>query len=158
MGSDWELWMRMAVRYPVGYLAVRDNIGRVHPDSVTSLATRWGAMHVATTRRNDELIAEAMDDWELPGPVRRRRYEYAHLKAALDYLDVSDAAAARQHLRTAIQLSGHALVNPRTFLVSAGLIGGQGLRSAIGRVRLLESRVQVGYRVRELAARLVRRL
>jgi glycosyltransferase involved in cell wall biosynthesis len=157
MGFDWELWMRMAVRYPIGYLAVRDNIGRVHPGSATSLATRWGAMHVAMTRRNDELIAEAMDGWKLPARVRRRRYEYAHLKAALDYLDESDHAAARQHLRAALQLSGHAFVNPRTFLVSAGLVGGRALRSAIGSLRVLESRVQVGYRVRQAATRLVRR-
>jgi glycosyltransferase involved in cell wall biosynthesis len=157
MGYDWELWMRMAVRYPIGYLAVRDNIGRVHPESGTSLATRWGAMHVVMTRRNDELIAEGMDGWELPARVRRRRLEYAHLKAALDYLDEGDAAAARQHLRTAVQHSGHALVNPRTYLASAGLIGGDALRSAIGRLRVLESRVQVGYHVRELATKLGRR-
>lgn len=150
MGYDWELWMRMAVRFPVGYLAVRDNVGRWHSESGTSQATRWGAMHVTMTCRNDELIAAHMNGWRVPARARARRLEYAHLKAALDVLDEGDEAAARRYVRAAVRASGHALINPRTYAALAGSVGGGPLRRAVSQVRVFESRAQIGNRVNEL--------
>ena len=148
--------MRMAVRYPIGYLAVRDNTGRVHPESGTSLASRWGAMHVVMTRRNRR--ADRREHGRLgraaagPGATARD----ANLKAALDYMEEGDAAAARRHIRAAIRASGRALVNPRTWLALAGATGGAPVRGAIARLRVLESRAQVGFRARELLRRIQR--
>jgi glycosyltransferase involved in cell wall biosynthesis len=151
MGYDWELYMRMAVRSPVGYLAVRDNVGRWHSESGTSQASRWGAMHVTMTRRNDELIAKHMNGWQLPGRARARRLEYAHLKAALDVVEQGDEAGARRHVRAAVRASGHALVNPRTYVALAGSVGGEPLRRAVSKIRELEGRAQIGNRANELA-------
>jgi hypothetical protein len=140
----------MAVRFPVGYLAVRDNVGRWHSESGTSQATRWGAMHVTMTRRNDELIATHMNGWQVPGRARARRHEYAHLKAALDVLEEGDEAAARRHVRAAVRASGHALMNPRTYAALAGSVGGEPLRRAVSTIREFERRAQLGNRANEL--------
>jgi glycosyltransferase involved in cell wall biosynthesis len=150
MGYDWELYMRMAVRFPVGYLRVRDNVGRWHSESGTSLATRWGEMHVTMTRRNDELVAAHMGGWQVPQRARARRREYAHLKAALDVLEEGDETAARRHVRAAARASRHTLINPRAYAALAGSVGGRPLRQAVARLRVFESRAQIGNRLNEL--------
>jgi hypothetical protein len=145
---DWEMWLRMAARYPIGYLAVRDNGARIHGESLSAASKRWGDMHLRIIRRADELIATEQPDLVLPAGLRERRMIYAYLKSGLDALEEGDVAQARGFLRAARKLDASATaLDPKGVALVAGLLGGSPARRAVRRARHLESRLQLRYKL-----------
>jgi glycosyltransferase involved in cell wall biosynthesis len=150
MGMDWEMWLRMAVRFPVGYLAERDNAGRVHAESVSAASRHWGLMHLAMIARADELIARDMPGFDLSPAQRSRRLAGALRKAALDALDEDDLAAARRLLAAAVRAEPGSLAGAQGLAALAGALGGRPARRAVTWLRDLESSVQVRGRLGEM--------
>jgi hypothetical protein len=144
----------MAVRFPVGYLAVRDSLARDHAESVSSQSKAWGDMHLRVIRRFDELIAQDMPGFTLPAGLREHSKAYAHLKAALEALDDDQAWLARQHIRKAAEWDPATLLHARGMAAVSAAYGGPPTRRAITRLREFESRVRVRYHLNELALRL----
>ncbi len=151
MADDWELFFRMAVRAPVGYLAVRDSHARWHADTETARARRWGEMHLAVARRFDELIAQEMPGFALPAGLRERRVALSHLMVAVEALDEGRPDVARAHVRAAARLRPATLLHARGLAALAGAYGGARARQVIGAVRAFEGRQRVRFRAAELA-------
>ena len=133
---DYEMWLRLALRFPVGYLAVRDADYRVHASQVTMTNRKRGEDQIRLVERIRTLVAEAPgvdgDDRQL-----RRRLAGAHLSAALDALQDPDRAAATRHLRAALKEHPASAVDPRTAGVLAGFVLGRRGRRALDRARYL---------------------
>ncbi|MBA2637764.1 MAG: glycosyltransferase, partial [Solirubrobacterales bacterium] len=53
---DWDMWLRIALRHPVGYLEVRDCDRRVHGGSLTKGSKRWGAEELRIVNRFEALV------------------------------------------------------------------------------------------------------
>jgi glycosyltransferase involved in cell wall biosynthesis len=130
---DVDLYMRMSLKFPTGFLAARDVAQRLHVtdqsrhESVTSEATfdgeRWVRYH------------EYHRDWirrELPG-VRMPR-EFGRIRAqtsiiaALDAIEHADRRRGARHLLSAIAADPLAVFNPRVTAGAIGLLGERGRR------------------------------
>jgi glycosyltransferase involved in cell wall biosynthesis len=127
---DVELYMRMSVAFPTGFLAVRDVAQRIHVtdanrhESVTSESTfdgeRWVRYH------------EYHRDWfrrALPGVKMPRQFDQIRAQsfiiAALDAIEIGDQARGAQHLRSAVSADPLALLNPRVAIGAIGLLLGK---------------------------------
>ena len=67
---DVELYMRMALRFPTGFLAVRDVTQRIHHPSLTSEAEFDGEHWIAYHHYHSEWFRRALPGLELPRAVR----------------------------------------------------------------------------------------
>jgi glycosyltransferase involved in cell wall biosynthesis len=133
---DYEMWLRLALRFPVGYLAVRDADYRVHTSQVTMTNRRRGEDQVRLVERIRSLVAEA-PGIEADERLLRRRLARAHLSAALDALQGPDRPAARRHLQAALKEYPPSALDPRTAAVVAGFALGRRGRRALDRARYL---------------------
>jgi glycosyltransferase involved in cell wall biosynthesis len=131
---DYEMWLRLALRFPVGYLAVRDADYRVHRQQVTMTVRRRGEEQV----RLFEHVGALLD--ASPGIVSdrkplRRRLAGAHLSAALDALQDENRRPVHRHLRTALRISPAAALDPRAPTALLGLAVGRRGSRAVDRLR-----------------------
>jgi hypothetical protein len=161
MAMDWEMWLRMVVRFPAVFLPLTDSSGYVHDDSVTSKSRGWGDMHLAMAQRADELIAEHMPDYRVPRRVRARTYGYAHLRDGFEAVEDGNTLQARRALAGALRANPLLAIDPRGFALAAGTFGGQRTRNAVARIRALEAHWRLRLRLnnaRKKAAHTNRRL
>lgn len=154
---DYELWMRLVSRFPVGYLDVRDCAGRLHAGSVTSAIRDQGRIALQTVDYLDAAV-DGVDRALVPPALRHRRRAGALLTSALDAMEVGDVAQARAHLGEALRLHPPAVADPRVPVLSVLLsFGGRG-RTALARGRALQERHHLRIHaddVRKLVADLV---
>ena len=131
---DTDLYMRMAIRFPTGFIAIRDASQRIHSESITADLTidgeylvRYHAYHGDWFRR------------ELPGLQLPREYDEifaaAHVIAALDALEVGDRRRCARHLRSAVARSPRSIANPRFAASGAGLVLGRPGARLLARAR-----------------------
>lgn len=132
---DWELWLHVAMRHPVGYLHARDSDRRVHGGSMTSASSGWGEEELALLDRWEALVARELPDVHWPARLRRRRRAHGHLIAAFDALERDDAAHARASLRAAVTAHPPAIADPRVPAALLALAGGPPARRALTRAR-----------------------
>jgi glycosyltransferase involved in cell wall biosynthesis len=123
---DWEMWLRISLRYPVGYLAVRDCARRVHRSSMTSAAGRnvWGQEEIAVVDRFEELVEEQLPGVDWPVRARRRRRAAGHLIWALDALEEGKQRIARAHITAAVRDYPPCALDPRVPAGIAALAAG----------------------------------
>jgi|1185.fasta_scaffold00527_4 glycosyltransferase involved in cell wall biosynthesis len=133
---DYEMWIRLALRFPVGYLAVADADYRVHRQQVTMTARRRGEQQLRLLDQIDGLLA-ATPGVEPDRRQLRRRRAGAHLSAALDALQDPNRRAAGRHLARALRTHPPAAVDPRTAATLVGLAVGARGRRALDRLRFL---------------------
>jgi glycosyltransferase involved in cell wall biosynthesis len=131
---DYEMWLRLALRFPVGYLAVRDADYRVHGQQVTMTVRRRGEEQIRLFEHLGTLLDGA------PGIVAdrrplRRRLAGAHLSAALDALQDPDRRPVRRHLADALRISPAAALDPRLPTALLGLVLGRRGSRAVDRLR-----------------------
>jgi glycosyltransferase involved in cell wall biosynthesis len=133
-GWDIELYLRMALRFPTGFLAITDAVQRVHHPSITSELTldgeffiRYHAYHAQWFRR------------ELPGLRLPRQYDEifaeAYVMAALDALEHGDRRKCAQYLRSAIRRCPSSIANPRVAASAGGLALGRRGADLLSRAR-----------------------
>jgi glycosyltransferase involved in cell wall biosynthesis len=134
---DVELYMRMALKFPVGFIAVRDAVQRIHHPSITTendfdgeYWVRWHQYHGEWFRR------------ELPGVNLGRGFNEvfaeAYIMAALDALEAGDRRKAARYLRRAVRRDQRALLNPRVAVGTVGVLTGE--RGARTLTKLREAR------------------
>lgn len=131
---DYEMWLRLALKFPAGYLPVRDADYRIHDSQITMTSTRRGEQQVRLFQQIDGMLASAP---EIPVDRRwlRRRIAGAHLSAALDDLEVGNREPARRHVRQALKTYPPSAIDPRTPTALAAFALGRHGRNALRRLR-----------------------
>lgn len=119
---DREMWMRIAVRRPVGYVPCRDCGYRLHAHTVTSATRKHGLELLRTVDRYDELIAE--QGVAVEPDLKRRRRANALLTYALDCVQAGEQRAAVGMVRDALRVHPPCLADLRVPTVFALLVGG----------------------------------
>jgi GT2 family glycosyltransferase len=131
---DVELYLRMALRFPTGFLAVRDIRQRLHHPSLTSEAAFDGEHWIYYHDYHGEWMRRDLPGVRLPRQFDELRSQ-AYVMAALDALERGNRRKCARYLNSAIRSYPGSLLNHR---VAAGatllLLGGRGAR-ALGRAR-----------------------
>jgi glycosyltransferase involved in cell wall biosynthesis len=133
-GWDIELYLRMGLRFPTGFIAIKDGSQRIHHPSITSEHSIDGEYCVR--------YQEYHGDWfrhQLPGLELPRQYHElladAHIRAALDALERGDRRACARHLSSSVRRNPRVFANPRVGLSAAGLVLGNRGAEALCRLR-----------------------
>jgi hypothetical protein len=121
---DWEAWVRLALRFPVGYLATRDAGYRVHLDQETF------------RNRNAEEVLRLLDHAEayalrnsvelgLAHRESRRCRAFWNVSAALDALERGERRTAFDRLLRVLRLAPRELVDRRALAAVSGIVLGR---------------------------------
>ena len=138
--ADVELYMRMSLKFPTGFLAVRDVAQRIHVtddarhESVTSESTFDGERWVRYHDYYGAWLRRALPGVELPRQFDRIRAQ-SFIIAALDALERGDRERSGRHLRSAVRADPIALFNPRVVAGAVGLLFGQRGRRVVAAAR-----------------------
>ena len=144
---DFEMWLRLAVRFPVGYLAVRDADYRIHDSQVTMTAGRRGEQRLRSLEQAEAHLAAA-PGIDVDRRWLRRRRAQAHLSAALDDLQEANRPAARRHIRKGLTTYPGVALDPRMPAALAGLVLGRRGVQALTRMRYAVLRRQLRVHIR----------
>lgn len=132
---DWEVWLRIALRFDVGCLEVEDAHYRAHEGQMSGAAGRAGDFK-QFAEHADRLAAELAPDLRLGKSTRRRQLARLELSGALDLLQEDDASGARAALGAALRADARAvLLDRRLAAALLGLVGGRRARRAVARLR-----------------------
>jgi glycosyltransferase involved in cell wall biosynthesis len=131
---DVELYMRMALRFPTGFLAVRDVVQRIHHPSITSGSTFDGERWIRYHEYYGDLIRRGLPGVKMPRQFSQLR-AHAYIMAALDAIEHGDQRTCARHLGSAVRAYPPALVNPRVTASAIALLLGDRGTHAIGRLR-----------------------
>jgi glycosyltransferase involved in cell wall biosynthesis len=132
---DVELYMKMAIRFPVGFMAIKDATQRIHHPSITSENRFDGEHWIRYHAYHGEWFTR-----ELPGLALPRGYyevfAEAYVWAALDALERGERRKCARYLRKAVRLAPKwSLANPRVSASAAGLLLGDRGGKLLTRVR-----------------------
>jgi GT2 family glycosyltransferase len=131
---DVELYLRMALRYETGFLAVRDVAQRVHHPSITTDMPFDGERWVRYHDYHDAWFQRELPDLDLSRDLDELRAQ-AYVLAALDALEQTDRRRAATNLARSIRTDWHSLLNPRVPAVALALLGGRRGAEALARKR-----------------------
>ena len=131
---DVELYLRMALRFPTGFLAVRDIKQRLHHPSLTSESNFDGEHWIYYHEFHGEWFRRDLPGVSLPRQFDELRSR-AYIMAALDALERGNRRKCARYLAGAIRSHPASLLNPRVAAAAAGLVLGSHGAGALGRAR-----------------------
>jgi GT2 family glycosyltransferase len=131
---DVELYMRMALRFPTGFLAVRDVMQRTHHPSITSESTFDGERWIRYHDYYGEWIRRGLPGVKLPRQFNQLRAS-AYVIGALDAIEQGNQRKSARHLLSAVRAYPPALANPRVAAGAIGLLLGDRGARMLGRYR-----------------------
>ncbi len=122
-GEDWEIWLRFAKRWEVGYIDAASALYRIHQQSTTAATTRQNRLcygYDAVYRR----AAELCDDPDIFPLVRRQMFYVAKLfvGAAARQLRISrrDSLECCRHAAQALSIAVRAAGGGAEFIGGSG--------------------------------------
>jgi glycosyltransferase involved in cell wall biosynthesis len=131
---DYEMWLRIAARFPGGCLAVRDCSYRMHDVRMTFTVRHFGQGYLQAIDRADQLLAD-FPQIRVEPRLRRRRRAQALLTTALDALESGDRHAGRRRLREAVRLYPRIAADVRFSTAMLALVAGRAGTRALARAR-----------------------
>lgn len=132
---DWEQWIRLAVRFPVGYVHSWDSAVRVHDSQVTF--THWPDRDeiLRLLDHFEELVRTHQPGLQLdPKPLARKRAAVL-LSAALDSVERADRRTALGYARRARSVYPRSALNTKMLGLLASLPLGRRGRSGLKKLR-----------------------
>ena len=145
---DYEMWLRLALHAPVGYLDARDASWRVHEDqSSRSLDDRTADFKVFLELA-DELVSEQLPRARLSPRQRRRTLSSWLLTNALDAVEQRDRHVARSCLREALETYPPSALDPRVLTGVLALLLGRPASTGVRSVRAVVRRHGIRAHVR----------
>jgi len=131
---DVELYMRLALRFPTGFLAARDVAQRIHHPSITSESKFDGERWIRYHDYYGKCIRRALPGIRLPRQFNQLRAD-AYIMAALDAIEQGDRWRCGRRLRSAVRAYPPALINPRITAGAIALLLGERAARTLGRTR-----------------------
>ncbi|MGA9874551.1 MAG: glycosyltransferase family A protein [Solirubrobacteraceae bacterium] len=132
--NDYELWLRLGLLGPVGFLPLYDSGYRRHPQQRSRQHDR-AADHLLLVDHLDGLLKTTMPDLRLPASVRRRKKAERHLSVALDAIGQGQRKTAVRQIAAATRLAPQTLASQRGLAAIATTVAGEKTRQRIGAMR-----------------------
>lgn len=125
---DYEMWLRLAIRFPVGYVTTHDAYYRMHGHSL-SAAPRWGESWIAYQEHLEPFLEREFPAAAFTAAESRERRASGQLSAAMDAIAQRRRRAALAHLRAAVRADRSSVADPRLVLALLALpLGDAGVR------------------------------
>jgi glycosyltransferase involved in cell wall biosynthesis len=131
---DSEMLGRLAVRFPVGYLAGADAFYRLHA-SQTSFHQHWGDEMVRRQTSLEARVRRSLPQVDLDSRKLARHRADVCLIAAMDAAEDGDRRRALACLRRSARARPRSLANPRAPATLLALISGRPGRRLLARAR-----------------------
>jgi glycosyltransferase involved in cell wall biosynthesis len=137
---DYEMWLRLAVRFPVGCLPYEDVDWRNHGAQSSFDGRRRGEEQLQLLNHAEALIARELPDARVP--ALRRRYVRGRrlLSAGLDAVEDRRSREALGRFAGAVATYPPLAVNPRLLAALLALGGGRRAPAALGSIRMAARR------------------
>jgi glycosyltransferase involved in cell wall biosynthesis len=115
---DYEMWLRIASRFDVGYLDVVDASYRIHTGQTThDIDLKVGDHRLALLDAVDGVLPA-----DFPALQRRRARSGAHMRIALEAHEQGDRPRTATHLRKALRLYPIGFLDPKMASLALGSI------------------------------------
>jgi hypothetical protein len=124
----------MALRFPIGFLALRDVAQRVHHPSITTDSAYDGERWIRYHDYYRELIGRRLPDVTLPRQSKQLHSE-AYIWAALDAIEQGDRRKSARYLASGVRVYAPALAIPRVAAAAVALVTGDRGARLMRRVR-----------------------
>jgi glycosyltransferase involved in cell wall biosynthesis len=121
---DIELYLRMALRFPTGFMAIKDSSQRMHHPSLTSEHSFDGEYWIRFHEYHREWFRRELPGLRLPRESDEI-FADACIMAALDALERGNRRRCARHLRSAVRCCPSSIANPRVGVSAAGLVLGR---------------------------------
>ena len=139
---DLEMWLRLALRFPVGYLPVWDTRYRFHPNQTTASIT-WGEPWLAFQEHVEALLEEQLPEAQFTPREKRERRASAFLSIGLDRLRDGERRHAVNAVGTAVRMYPLAALDPRALAIVLASVLGARSRRLVQRLRYSTNRLGV---------------
>ena len=100
---DWEMWARIAARYPAYYLAVQDSEYRVHSASYTYVAHQTPGHLVSTMEHIERELTSRVEGFDISRTLRARNRSRMLLHVAANEREAGGWSAAWPFYRRALR-------------------------------------------------------
>lgn len=132
--NDYELWLRIGMTGPVGFLPVHDAVYRQHHGQ---LSRRRGQAleHLGLIDHLDRLLEDSGADLRLSDSARKRQKAERLLSAALDAAEQRQVRIAARRIYAAVGLAPRAVASARGLGAIAATVGGRTISQRIGALR-----------------------
>jgi len=127
---DYEMWLRLGLLGPVGFLEVHDCCYRVHARQMSRRDDR-AVDHLRLIDHLDALLRDSRPELRLPPDARRRQKADRMLSAALDAAEAGQRRIAARRIASAIRLAPPKLCSRRALGAIAATVGGDAIRRRI---------------------------
>jgi hypothetical protein len=115
---DYELWLRIASKFDVGYLDVIDASYRIHTAQTThNIDLTVGEHRLALLDAVETILPP-----EVPPLDRRRARSGAHLRSAVEAYEQGERRRSASHLSRALKLYPLSLLDPKVISLALGSI------------------------------------
>ncbi len=124
---DYEMWLRLAARFDVGYLAGCDAAYRVHASQTSQdVRLRWGEHRLALLDAAERVLPA-----DFPALERRRVRFAAHARCVVDAAARRESVAALASLGKSLREHPLAPIDPATYAGGVSWISRRGLRRRV---------------------------
>jgi GT2 family glycosyltransferase len=128
--SDAEMWFRLALHGPVGFIAVHDCSSRLHPKQISHRPERARSF-LLLLERYDRSLAAAFPELRLRRSKLRRLRAGLLLSIALDETAAGRLSSAARTVVSAAHTDPRALASPRAAAATGAIVGGKRMRRRI---------------------------
>jgi hypothetical protein len=119
---DYEMWVRLALRFPVGYLGVRDVCWRRHTSNASAPGPGAEAEFASLASSLSSLVARERPGLVLDSALWRRKVSALLFMTCRDALERGDRASARHYLTRAIRRDPTCVIHRRRLMLAAQVL------------------------------------
>jgi glycosyltransferase involved in cell wall biosynthesis len=145
---DYEMWLRLALNGPVGYLNARDASWRVHGEQSSRSLDDRTADFKTFLEIADALVSEHLPRARLSRTRRRRTLSSWLLTNSLDAIEQRDRPLARSSLREALETYPPSVFDPRVLTALLALLLGRPASMGVKSLRAVVRRHGIRAHVR----------
>jgi glycosyltransferase involved in cell wall biosynthesis len=133
---DWEMFVRLAARFPTGHIHERLRAWRRHGAQSTFEGRLRGEEKLRFLDHAEAEVRRALPELRLSRRHLARTRSRTHLMLAIDALEKNELRETIRETGRALRIYPPSLFDPQTPLVAIGFVGGRRVRGAIGDLRL----------------------
>jgi glycosyltransferase involved in cell wall biosynthesis len=132
---DYEMWIRLALHFPVCYVAAWDAFWRRHPEQASADLRQLEEEYRGLLDHLGRLVASEWPGYELSPSERRVKLAGWLLSASLDAVEQRKRANSAAFLSRALRIAPSRIADRRTWGASLGLLLGNRGSRLIARMR-----------------------